>query len=112
MGTASFLGLYSKLQRQRLIGPDTVLLMDRSAPAVIAPNAGLAGHDPDPCVVDTGQLINMHGIFQLISAVRKNAGGKWLLGHGKAKAMAFLIICGKIAHAFTVAALLGDQVAG
>ena len=60
---------YDYLQRHGLIGGDAVFLVHRRTPGVVAANAHLLGSNAHPCVPDTGQLIQMQGVFQLVGAV-------------------------------------------
>ena len=94
------------------IGFQPVPALDGSAPAVVAADAHLAAQDPDPGVMGSGQLVNVHGLLQLIAAVGQDTAFEGSILRLEAQAEAVVVRYLQPAGAHAVATFAGDHVAG
>lgn len=111
-GENSLQRFYDYLQRHGLIGGDAVFLVYRRTPGVVAANAHLLGGNAHPCVPDTGQLIQMQGVFQLVGAVGEDAHFKRLVCLGECQTVLCAVKDRECSHTGAVAAFLRVEVAG
>ena len=101
-----------KFQFHRLICMDSVLLMHRCTPGIIAADTHLLCSDSDPCVANTWKFIQMHCVFEFIGTV-------WQYTHFKRsrcllerQTMLHIIMDRERSYTGTVAAFLRIEITG